>query len=233
MRHCPGFLPSLKSQRRKNLPIEEKESIKWLNSFTRVAEIQALCPQTLLVSMGDRESDIFDLFALAARHPAGPKLLVRAERIRERRVEDQALWDFMNRKPLAGELILQLPRRGQRSARQAKLAVRFSAVTLQAPKRSALPAVDAWAVLLLEEAAADGGEPIEWMLLTTVAVTTFADVLARLAGTRHGYPDVHPLHRRRPSDELALIPQRVSAALPVALRINGALICTRVTSSGE
>lgn len=168
-----------KSQRRKNLPIEEKESIKWLNSFTRVAEIQALCPQTLLVSMGDRESDIFDLFALAARDPAGPKLLVRAERTRERRVEDQALWDFMNRKPLAGELILPLPRRGQRSARQAKLAVRFSAVTLQAPKRSALPAVDAWAVLLLEEAAADGGEPIEWMLLTTVAVTTFEDAIER------------------------------------------------------
>ncbi len=45
----------------------------------------------------------FDLFALAARDAAGPKLLVCVERTRERRVEDEALWDFMSRQPLAGE----------------------------------------------------------------------------------------------------------------------------------
>ncbi|WP_291994675.1 IS4 family transposase [Candidatus Accumulibacter sp. ACC003] len=168
-----------KSQKRKDLPIEKKESMKWLKSFARLAEIQALCPQTQLVSMGDREADVFDLFALAARDAAGPKLLVRAERTRARRVEDEALWDFMSRQALAGELTLQLPRRGKRSARQAQLTLRFSEVTLQAPKNSALPSVGAWAVHLLEGAAADDGEPIEWMLLTTVPVTTFAEAVER------------------------------------------------------
>jgi hypothetical protein len=29
--------------------------MKWLNSFARVAAVQALCPETLLVRMGDPE----------------------------------------------------------------------------------------------------------------------------------------------------------------------------------
>jgi hypothetical protein len=82
----------------------------------RVAEVQALCPETLLVSMGDRESDIHDLFALAARDPAGPKLLVRAERTRQRRVENEALWDFISRQSPAGEITLHIPRRGNAGA---------------------------------------------------------------------------------------------------------------------
>jgi hypothetical protein len=42
-----------------------------------------------------------------------------------------------------------------------------------------LPPLRLWAVHLLEDEAEDGGEPIEWMLLTTVAVNTFEDALER------------------------------------------------------
>ena len=34
-----------KGDERKKLPNKERESMKWLNSFTRVAEIQAPCPE--------------------------------------------------------------------------------------------------------------------------------------------------------------------------------------------
>jgi len=51
-----------KKYRRRNLPIEQKESIKWLRSFNKVAKIQKLCPDTLLVSIGDLESGISELF---------------------------------------------------------------------------------------------------------------------------------------------------------------------------
>jgi hypothetical protein len=36
-----------KRERRKETPIEQKESMKWLRSFRRVAEIQRLCPDTI------------------------------------------------------------------------------------------------------------------------------------------------------------------------------------------
>ena len=48
-----------KKYRRKELPIEEKESLKWLASYHSAAEVGKLCPhQTKLVSVADRESDI-------------------------------------------------------------------------------------------------------------------------------------------------------------------------------
>ena len=37
--------------------------MKWLTSYRAVAEAQALCPDTMLVSTGDREADIHELFA--------------------------------------------------------------------------------------------------------------------------------------------------------------------------
>src|SRR5206468_5587659 len=45
-----------KKHQRKQRPIEEKESYKWLRSFQSVAEAQRHCPNTMLVSMGDREA---------------------------------------------------------------------------------------------------------------------------------------------------------------------------------
>jgi len=69
-----------KRERRKRLPIEQKESQKWLRSFRKVAEIQKVCPKTKLISIGDRESDIYDLFLEATRDPNGPGLLVRMNR---------------------------------------------------------------------------------------------------------------------------------------------------------
>jgi hypothetical protein len=168
-----------KRTRRKRLPIEQKESMKWLRSFRKLAEVQALCPDTLLVSIGDRESDLHELFAEASGDPSGPKLLVRAERSRNRRTEDGPLWDTLARQPVAGELTLHIPKRRNRGGRKAWLDVRFCEVQLQPPKATRLSPVRAWAVHLLEAQAEDGSEPIEWMLLTTVPVTTFEQAVQR------------------------------------------------------
>jgi hypothetical protein len=76
-----------KKYRRHQLPIEEKESLKWLVSYRAVSEAQKLCPGTMLISVGDREADLYELFHEAAQDPQGPRLLVRAERTRNRKVE--------------------------------------------------------------------------------------------------------------------------------------------------
>ena len=49
------------------VPIEQKESFKWLRSYRAVAEVQKLSPNTRLISVGDRESDIYELFHEADR----------------------------------------------------------------------------------------------------------------------------------------------------------------------
>ena len=167
-----------KKYQRQKLPIEQKESIKWLRSFRKLCQVQKLCPDTMLVSIGDRESDIYELFMEALKEPDGPKLLVRAERTRQRKAEDQYLWDYMAQKQVAGRLKVHIPRRGPRKARDAWIDIRFSKVELAPPQRceSGAP-IRAWAVYALEDA--EGSEevddPAEWMLLSTVAVGSFED----------------------------------------------------------
>jgi hypothetical protein len=170
-----------KKSRRHAVPIEDKESFKWLHSYRKLVAVQKLCPQTMLVSVGDREADVHELFAEALSDPTNPKLLIRAERTRRRRVDDESLWEHMAAQAPAGELRLALPKRGKRAARSAQLQVRHAAVTLQPPKKNKdLSAISLWAVHLVEsEAPEDGGEPIEWMLLTTVPVTCFEEAVER------------------------------------------------------
>ncbi|MFH0825601.1 MAG: IS4 family transposase [Pseudomonadota bacterium] len=162
---------------RKELPIEEKESVKWLKSYRAAAEVQALCPDTKLVSVGDRESDIYELFYEAQIHEPGPDLLVRAEKTRNRQVDQEHLWTRMGNLPVAGGLGIQVPRRGSRAARRARLEVRYAPVELQAPKGKKLPSVKVWAVYAREIGAPGDAEPVEWMLLTTVEVNSFEDAL--------------------------------------------------------
>ena len=162
--------------------MEQKESMKWLRSFQKAAQVQKLCPQSMLVVMGDREADIYELFLATRQEPAGPQLLVRAEKTRTRKVDPEGcLWDFMAQQPGAGSLKIRLPRRGSRPAREAWVTVRFAPVTLTPPKHcGAAPAIPVWAVYVTERANPAVEEPLEWMLLTTVAVTSFAEAQQRV-----------------------------------------------------
>jgi len=170
-----------KRYRRKELPIEQKESMKWLRSFQKTARVQKLCPETMLVVMGDRESDIYELFLEASKVSDGPKLLVRAEKTRKRKVKQEFLWDFMGKQKVAGSLKIHMPRRGSRKARDAWIDVRFGKVVWNAPKRyGSTPSVTVWAVYVTEQANKTVPSPIEWMLLTTVEVKNFRDAQKRV-----------------------------------------------------
>ena len=172
-----------KRHQRKALPIEAKESMRWLHSYRAVAEAQRLCPDAMLVSVGDREADIYELFAEAAQAPDGPELLVRAERTRARRVGDEDLWQRMAREPVAGYQEIRIPRKGSRPERTATLSIRYARLTLRPPRAKAktLPEVAVWAVYVLEETPPPGvGSPVEWMLLTTVETATFAAACERV-----------------------------------------------------
>ena len=70
-------------------PPDERESRKWLDAYRVLQDIALRVPQTLLVNVGDREADLFELLALA-REPASLRLLVRASQNRQRRVATDA-----------------------------------------------------------------------------------------------------------------------------------------------
>lgn len=170
-----------KKHQRKQRPIEQKESSKWLHSFRRVAQIQQHCPETTLVSVGDREADIYELFHLASENPSSPKLLVRAEQDRLLADDQGHLWNIVEQQPRAGIQELHVPRRGQRAARIAQMDVRFAEVTLKPPKSKArYGSLTLCAVLAQEINASEHVEPLQWMLLTTCRVDSFDNAIEKL-----------------------------------------------------
>ena len=169
-----------KKAKRHHIPIEEKESFKWLKSFRAVADIQARCPGTMLVSVCDREGDIYELFEDAKAHPEGPKLLVRAEHNRQLQDEQNRLWETMQSRPVDGVQVLQVPRQGSRAAREAHMNVRYAEVNLQAPTRNKGQPIPVWSVYAQEQEAPEGIKPLEWMLLTTIPVTSFEQAIEKL-----------------------------------------------------
>ena len=169
------------AQRRKQLPISQKESQKWLTSLEAVGSARDGCAHTRFVSVGDREADIFDL--LAAERSEGVDLLVRAAWDRCVEEPERYVWATVQAQPIVEHLLLRVPRRGTQPGREATLALRFCPVTLCPPrhrKAEGLPSVTVWAVQVHEIDPATDVPPLEWLLLTTVAVRTSQDAIERV-----------------------------------------------------
>jgi hypothetical protein len=170
-----------KKKTRHQRAIEEKESYKWLKSYKKLAEVQRRCPESTLVSVGDCEADIYELFELALRDPAGPRLLVRAFHNRALSGAQGHLWQALLQAPVSGVQPVSVPRQGQRAARVAQLSVRFARVRLKPPgDKPRLKELSVWAILTKEQDAPEGVEPLEWMLLSTLAVADFEQALEKI-----------------------------------------------------
>lgn len=164
-------------------PIEQKESVKWLRSYQLAAKLQGQLKKTRVVSVGDREADIYELFAMAGEHieAGGPHLLVRASEDRCLAETQKKLWDRVQTQPLAGYREVVVPPRPGRKARKANLSVRFCEVVLSPPQgKSALGNIRLWAVHARERRAPSGVEAVEWMLLTTMEVNDFDQACEKL-----------------------------------------------------
>jgi hypothetical protein len=171
-----------KKHQRKRLPFEAKESYKWARSVQAAAALQARLPQSTVVSVGDREADIFELFDHARGLPHAPMLLIRAEQNRTLAQEQGKLWEHLRACPIAGCQQLQLPRRHNRPARVTKMTISHACVELEAPKQKArLKPVKLWAVWARELEAPAKASALEWMLLTTCEVDSLAAAVEKLA----------------------------------------------------
>lgn len=163
------------SRRRKET--RDKESQRWL---TALQLTQERTPEgTIGITMADREADIYDLLA-APRRP-GANLLIRATH--NRRVSHQAryLWEAIGQSPRRGEFAVELKRKDNQGARQARLTVRYESLTIEPPlnrrQRDRLSPIGVQAILAKEEKPPPGVTPLCWLLLTTLAVNTFQEAV--------------------------------------------------------
>jgi hypothetical protein len=161
--------------RRKELPLADKESGRWLHT---VQAVQAAVPDDkLLIQIADRESDIYEV--LAAPRRARSHVLIRAYRERRLQGEGARLWPTVVAQPVAQEFELLVHDGPQRTLRTAQLQLRFCSVTLRPPKNGvhdpALEPISVTAIEVRESDAPEHATPILWRLLTDLPVESVAD----------------------------------------------------------
>ena len=162
-------------------PVAEKESQRWLDGLAAVERNLPNHPRVVLI--GDRESDLYDLFARQRR--PGVELLVRIYH-RRRRVDhparylDQALAET----PVGGYVNMEVPRADDRPTRTARMAVRWCNLLIYPPAnyRGVSPAtpVRLSFVQATEANCPAGQTPLEWLLGTTLCVESLEQAMQGL-----------------------------------------------------
>ena len=159
----------------KKRTLADKESARWIDM---TKEVRNTVPDsTRVIMVGDRESDIFDLFLLAASHH---DFLVRAAWDRRLHDSEEYLWHAVESNPILGRTTVKIPRVDDRPERMALLTLQVATVTLRTPphrKKENLQPPTLTALLVREESSPNDEEPIEWMLLTTLSVTAMEQAL--------------------------------------------------------
>lgn len=163
------------SKQRRQRATGEKESQRWLDG--QAATLARLPTALAVVTIADREADIFDLFA-APRRP-GADLLIRAAHDRALAGSAQRLWAMIRAVPAWGTQVIPLRRGDDRPPRAACMTMRAATATLVPPRhhpqRATLSPVAVTVVLATEEAPPPETPPVTWLLVTTLPVATVDD----------------------------------------------------------
>jgi hypothetical protein len=159
----------------KTRPIEDNESVRWVEVARETSNI--IPDSTKVVMVGDRESDIYEVIALGLE---GCEFLIRAAWNRRLNKSDDYLWQAVEKAPILGNKSIVVPRGDDKPKRKATVTLQSVTVSINPPrhrKKEKLPASTVNALLIREISPPAGIEPIEWLLLTTLPVSTFNEAV--------------------------------------------------------
>lgn len=174
----------LGSYRHTNVPLEEKESFRWIKALRNTSDS---VHEAQVVMVADREADIFELFIEAEKR--GVDLVIRQQHDRtlldEERGEVIRLSERLKEIKATAEIKIQVPSNGKRSQRKARLEVKHTHVWITSDGRGVKTRknqdredLDLYAVEIREiRAAKSVKEPLHWVLFTTFVVETDEDAL--------------------------------------------------------
>jgi hypothetical protein len=162
--------PSL-NQAKRSRPIEEKESIRWID--TALSAKINITNAGMITVIGDRESDIFEIFARIPDKKT--HLIVRAshDRILD---TDEKISELLGNIKTIGSHKIELPAiTGKRKARAATLAIKCTPISLRNHVGEPL---NIFCVSAMEISSIPNGEtPISWVLLTTHSVSSLESAI--------------------------------------------------------
>jgi hypothetical protein len=166
----------------KNLPIEEKESYRWISTGNESIELLKDSVAHLTI-IGDRESDIYQEFV--DLKTGYSDLLVRSKENRVLYGEDKKLYEYLSDQPVSDKYKIQVhgDKRKNREPREAVIEVKYCKVKISRPRdhidKSLPEYIELTAIEARESNATvpDGEKPILWRLLTTHQVNDNATAI--------------------------------------------------------
>jgi hypothetical protein len=170
---------------RKKRPIEEKESYKWFELMDQ--SLDGTPKNTMVVTVGDREADIYELFHKATSEKK--HVLIRS--IYDRCVdhEQKKLCAQVKSTDPLGKCMVRIPRNTELNLppRTVWLMIQSCKVKLCAPfiKGKSLDNITLTAILAREIAPPQGVKPVEWLLLTTLDVETAEEAFEKVRWYSH------------------------------------------------
>jgi hypothetical protein len=181
---APGTLG--KGRGRKYLPIEEKESWRWLTGYRLACQFKQQLGATQIISVADCEADIYEIFVEVRRqtNPADFIIRARENRCTPERDPRQAgrvfhkVRDKLAESPVRLRRVIPLPQTPKRQARQAELEIRAATIELKPPDpRGTLPRVTQQFVQVREVNGPGDNTEVSWLLMTNLPVETEEDIL--------------------------------------------------------
>lgn len=168
-----------KERKYTKLPIEQKESYKWIVGAQESKSTLASAEHVIVVA--DRESDIYDYISTIPDQRTD--ILVRVRH--DRQLNEEAfprLFGQLASATLFGGIYLEIKHNPKRQDRLAKLLVRAREVQINRPERGNknLPAhLDLYAIDIKEvsETVPEGEDPIHWRLLSSQPCGSFEEIL--------------------------------------------------------
>ena len=159
------------------VPIEQKESYRWLENVRQSTAL--LAEPERIVHIGDRESDIYELFSIA--HQAGTHFLLRTCVDRLAGEGDHAVADEMRKVRVKG-LHRVVVRDKKGTVSQAVLELRYRRIRVLAPiaKQKMYPPLMLTVLHATERDPPKGREPIGWKLITDLPIRSRREAVEKL-----------------------------------------------------
>ncbi|MDN5940194.1 MAG: IS4 family transposase [Salinisphaera sp.] len=145
------------------------ESVRWVESYERIAEQADELAETRQVCVGDRESDMLALLVRAHELDYPADYLVRCQHNRVL-PEGDKLWERVMASAPLGHVRFELPAGRGRKARQVEQALRVQRVAVPNKQGGQL---DVTCLIASEVNAPAGAKPVVWRLLTNREAPTF------------------------------------------------------------
>lgn len=159
------------------VPIEKKESIRWLENLRQ--SIERLGQPERCVHVGDRESDIYELFCLT--HDLGTHFLVRTCVDRLAGDGDHTIAAEMEETSVKGLHHIEV-RDDEGETTKVALEIKFKRISVLPPigKQKRYPSLDLTVIHASERGAPKGRKPIEWKLITDMPVRNRAEAIEKI-----------------------------------------------------